>query len=171
MGVDIYLESVWKPFEAGLKKRFAELDCTDPVAFSDAMFEIMMSSGGYFRNAYNQSDIMKAMGLSWPGTVIPMLDDDKLPIDKARELLALIEARPITNETYLKHYVQIRAGMHGGPLMAWLQERVPELAATQPPQDCAPLDEFLVHAVTRRERLIGLLRKSIELNEPLLCSL
>ena len=33
-------------------------------------------SGGYFRNGYNAGDIMWAMGLSWWGTVSPMLTDN-----------------------------------------------------------------------------------------------
>ncbi len=106
MGADLYLESIWNPFESDLEKRIEKLlPATIPrdvQAIMDAanrVFDEMRASGGYYRNGYNTGDVMWAMGLSWPGTVSPMLDKDRrLPIKQARELIAMIEARLFTKE-------------------------------------------------------------------------
>ena len=91
MGADIYLNSVWEPFFAEYERR-TERRRREP----SETYEAFRSSGGYFRNAYNSSDIMWAMGLSWRH-VQTMLDaEHRLPIERARDLLALIETRPLT---------------------------------------------------------------------------
>ena len=61
-------------------------------------------AGAYFRNAYNAGDVMWAMGLSWHDTVLPMLVDGYLPVERARELLTMIEARRLTKERLTQHY-------------------------------------------------------------------
>jgi hypothetical protein len=177
MGVDIFLESVWKAFEPKMDRWERERETVrrpnqsveEAVGAINNMYAFMVSSGGYFRGAYNQSDVMPAMGLSW-NDVYQMLDDDGryLPVGKARDLLAMIEARPITKEAYTKHYLQIRAGMHNGPVGEVLEVLGNGNAAVD---TYAPLDEWFDNAVSHRDTLIGLLRKSIELNEPLLCSM
>lgn len=92
MGVDIYLKSIFDPF---IKQRRHAMD-EDLVKedFNHAielMYETYRSSGGYFRNGYNDGDVMWAMGLSWVDTVHPMLDVERcLPIERARELIAMI---------------------------------------------------------------------------------
>jgi hypothetical protein len=87
MGVDIYLHSVWDPFEVNLKDKIAACfdavnkgpirDAETAMAAADAAYDMMRASGGYFRNGYNSGDVMWAMGLSWRGTVAPMLDGGK----------------------------------------------------------------------------------------------
>src|SRR5713101_2881689 len=75
------------------------------------------SVGGYFRNTYNAGDIMWAMGLSWPETVLPLLDDNRdLPIPRARELIELIEARPLTRERVSLHmFENMTSGINEHP--------------------------------------------------------
>jgi hypothetical protein len=86
MGADIYLESIWSPIESRLAEELPPIPSRDDL---NKAFEQMAASGGYFRNGYNNSDIMWAMGLSWSDTVGAMLDgQDFLPIEKARELVA-----------------------------------------------------------------------------------
>jgi hypothetical protein len=95
MGVDIYLQSIWKPFE----ETFSPPEPAAPIigvegliAHTTKGFDAMRASGGYFRNGYNSGDVMWAMGLTWHGTFSPMLDQAHLPIERARELIAMIEA-------------------------------------------------------------------------------
>ena len=86
MGADIYLGSIRKQFDGN-----SEESQTSQQRSSDVT--------GYFRNSYNDGDVMWALGLSWWGTVSPMLEDDFwLPVRAARELLAMIEERPLTKE-------------------------------------------------------------------------
>ena len=158
MGVDIYLNSIWDPwFEAhgkvAVERVFAEHpDSNDGrLAAFIAAIKAYESSGGYFHNAYSAPDVMFAMGLNWFGTVLPMLEgpDDHLPVGRARELIAMIEARPLTNMRLIRNF--------------YLELTPPALDP-----DFEPLAAFLR---TRREQLLAILRKSIEFDEPLLCSL
>jgi hypothetical protein len=131
----------------------------------------MAASGGYFRNGYNAGDVMWAMGLSWPDTVMPMLDaDDRLPIERARELLAMIEARPLTREVIGRHYLEnMTNGREQHPTtgpIAWIVDGAE--AANKLPPDFDRICQFLQQ---KREDLLAILRKSIEMNEPLVCSL
>jgi hypothetical protein len=49
---------------------------------------------GTSARAIRAGDVMWAMGLSWHGTVEPLLDKKRyLPIERAKELIAMIEAR------------------------------------------------------------------------------
>jgi len=112
MGADIYLKSVWEPWWKENEKRicaFPNIDQTSDgaavTAATNKLYDDMRGSGGYFRNGYNAGDVMWAMGLSWQRTVEPMLDADSyLPVDRARELLAMIETRPLTKERLAQHY-------------------------------------------------------------------
>src|SRR5262249_12584895 len=109
MGVDIYLMSVWEQWEQANPgwNRWGD----EPFATADelksaveAVFDKASSSGGYFRNGYNAGDVMWAMGLSWD-YVHEMFDAERrLPIDRARELISIIEARPLTRECVAKHF-------------------------------------------------------------------
>jgi hypothetical protein len=134
-----------------------------------------------FRNSYNDSDVMWAMGLSWRDTVRPILDaDGRLPVQRARELLALIEEHPLTDPWLTEHYVQ-RVGTGGNEpptaeLVAVSDWEVPEGMRTQlrlPPglRLGPPIDVWAEFLQKRRDELIAILRKSIELDEPLVCSL
>jgi hypothetical protein len=168
MGVDIYLESI---FDAFMKAQPQELPnpTADPKKLINAHFDLMRSSGGYFRNGYNHGDIMHAMGLSWRDTVSPMLNDHEyLPIASARELLAMIEERPITRE----HVAVLIAGEDPHPEVTMVVAQVAHEHGVQPKSDQPPnIDEHLAFLNERRGDLLALLRKSIELDEPLSCSL
>jgi hypothetical protein len=111
---------------------------------------------------------MWAMGLSWPQTVGGMLDSEGyLPVKRARELLAMIEARPLTKERLTQRYFDhITQGVGQHLITGWLFRRLRELTA--PPPDFDYLVAFLRQ---RRTELIALLKRSIALNELLLCSL
>ena len=111
---------------------------------------------------------MWAMGLSWPYTVGGMLvSEGYLPMERARDLLAMIEARPLTKERLTQHYLyQIAHGVEQHPITGWLFRSLGRLPAVPP--DFDNLAAFLRQS---RTELIAILKKSIALNEPLLCSL
>jgi hypothetical protein len=166
MGDDIYLNSIFaiEPDQGERPQQSAE-------------------ASGYFRSSYNDGDVMWAMGLSWWGTVLPMLEEDRwLPVEKARELLAMIEERPLTNQRLTRHYsehITSSVNQHPvtGPLEMVLAASVPKLSdgntgLALPPEFFSPPDfegwaQFLRKS---RDELIAMLRKSIELDEPLVCS-
>jgi hypothetical protein len=91
---------------------------------ADIYLQSARDSGGYFRNGYNSGDIMWAMGLSWHGTVAPMLDEGLdegrcLPIPRARELVEMIEARPLTRERVGRHiFENMTGGVESHPFMS-----------------------------------------------------
>jgi hypothetical protein len=178
MGIDIYLNSIWQPFLADWEKRGspppAEHD--NPIQIMEARFEYFASSGGYFRNGYNGGDIMWAMGLSWSRTVSPMLDKKhRLPIEDARKLLSMIEERPLTKERLAAHYLKnMTDGTDQHPITGPLQEAIAEaLGGEEDTQRPLPPDfEYFAGFLSKkREQLLTILRKSIERNEPLVCSM
>jgi hypothetical protein len=174
MGVDLYLNSVWEPWCADNMERVLNepdvettSDAASNAAAASKMFDEMRASGAYFRNGYNSGDVMWAMGLSWPHTVGGMLDSEGyLPVKRARELLAMIEARPLTKERLTQHYFDhITQGVEQHPITGWLFRRLRGLP-TLPPN----FETFAAFLRQRRTELIALLEKSVALNEPLLCS-
>jgi hypothetical protein len=179
MGVDIYLESIFKLFE----ERRSQMPppplpsaFENATAFSAAFFDEMRASGGYFRNGYNAGDIMWALGLSWHDTVSPMLDHQGyLPIARALELIEMIEARPLIRERVAAHiFEHMTDGICEHPVNGWLQRMMAEVATVDelPPKLSPPdFDSLFGFLDKRRNELLTLLRKSIELNEPLRCSL
>jgi hypothetical protein len=140
------------------------------------------SSGGYFRNSYNAGDIMWAMGLSWPETVLPLLDDESdLPIPRARELIELIEARPLTRERVALHmFENMTSGVNEHPTTGLIERVMEKVMADEHGEDSSPpppkspppdFDQLFGFLNQRRNELLAILRKSIELNERLHCSL
>jgi hypothetical protein len=175
MGADIYLQSIFKPFMKKFSGIHFDPETDHPEDFMNAHFDALRSSGGYFRNGYNHGDVMYAMGLSWHDTVSPMLNKrGRLPVARARKLLAMIEARPISREHVV---VLMTAGDDPHPGVTQLLRMVDEVAketgvAVETSVE-KPLDIDHVHGFlnTRRDQLLVILRKSIELNEPLYCEL
>ena len=160
MGADIYLNSVW----------------------NEDRNRWHASQSGYFRNSYNDSDVMWAMGLSWWGTVVPMLERGRwLPVLRARELLRIIEDRPLTDEVLVRHFSEhISSGTNEHPITGPIEsilaaellnsngnrlELSPEFF--QPPK----FESWSCSVRKQRQKLITILRKSIDLGEPLDCSL
>jgi hypothetical protein len=109
VGADLYLNSVWDAWRAKNQELFRNAPASDATS-DDAstngkMFDEIRASGGYFRNSYNSDDVMWAMGLSWPDTVGVLLDSEGyLAVERTRELLAMIAARPLTKERLTQHY-------------------------------------------------------------------
>jgi hypothetical protein len=176
MGADLYLESIWNPFvddlqKRGLSARARQLAEDDPVAAVNSAYDEFRSSGAYFRCAYNEFDIMWAMGASWGNVVGSKLDEDgTLPVERARELVEIIEDRPLTKAVLARHYLE-NVTTHGSehPINGWLTKMLTEVGVDEPPPP--DFDVFARLMCTRRDELLALLRRSIALNEPLLCSI
>lgn len=172
MGVDLYLPSIYDPVAANEDNFRPDSPFEDPVQHMTAIYDKMRATGGYFRNGYNSGDVMWAMGLSWSGVVGPMLTDGRLPIERAQELVALVEAHPLTDERLGRVYLaELTNGVDLHPVQRMLDRVLAEAIGDDTPK--APPDfEFWAGFVRkRREELLALLRKSIELAEPLECSL
>lgn len=152
MGADIYLDSVCKPareaaeplFHAAVKLRNEN---TDPAKGDELQAEVtkhydaMYPEGGYFRDSYNTTSLFGAIGLSW--WQLEYDDNGCLAIDKAKDLLSKIESVDITPELLENQIKQFRKDTPEG---------------------------VLAYFKGKQEQLCAMLRKSIELNEPLLCS-
>jgi hypothetical protein len=160
-----------KNFEGSLaERRLQQESKKNPRRGLEMGFDILRSSGGYFRNAYNGTDVMEAIGLSW-NTVLLMLDADRrLPIERARELITMIEARPLTREGYARHHEKYG----DGPLQGMHDKIKHEVTGETPiltrEEYANQLNAFFAFTSERREQLLAILRKSIALNEPLVVS-
>jgi hypothetical protein len=183
MGVDIYLESIHLPHlerleNIPLNERMTPLAYAAQTAEEEAheranaLFDGMRSSG--FRNGYNNGDVMWVMGKSWPDTVGPMRDaDGYLPIERAKELISMIEAQPFTAE-YLRDFwfrnIRNRPPQHlSGQIMAMVYKAAGQSEIV--PEQPGDLAEWTDFVRERREQLLTILRKSVEMNELLRCSL
>jgi hypothetical protein len=105
MGADLYINSLYEPqrasweqkFEAAVKHRDS-LPADSPER-DEAQIEVdhcftQMRSQGYFRDPYNDWDLLWHFGLSWWSDVIPMLDEDcRLTAGAATKLLAMLTER------------------------------------------------------------------------------
>jgi hypothetical protein len=105
MGADLFIQSLYQPNQARWEPQFEEavrlrdsLPTGSPER-QEAQNRVedcyaQMRSQGYFRDPYNDWDLLWQFGLSWWSDVIPMLDDeDRLSVRDARRLLALLDER------------------------------------------------------------------------------
>ena len=170
MGIDIQLDSEFHPFMDGFMKEIEanpRLDI-DPIRRVSLMYAHMESSGAYFRNGRNHTDLMWALGSSWEEKLYSVLDDGFLSIRKAQELIDFIESKPITHALVERHHRENIASEQGctHPTQIMLRKiGVPESDRRYPTAD--KLYQILNY---KRDLLLDLLRKSIELGEPLSCS-
>jgi hypothetical protein len=175
MGVDIQLDSIFLPWLDRYEFKPPTINgAADAIDYLNGIYRDYESTGAYFRNAYNESDVMWAMGLSWYDDVFPLLDaDGKLPIAAARDLLAKIEARPLTRERCSAHiYANMTNGQRTYQGRKSSQQMLDEMAAAatglelaeaEPPE----IEEFMPWWNRKRGTLMALLRRSIELGVPL----
>jgi len=180
MGADIYLESVSRKCEAKHRSAFdaavAERDrfredankaaesgdetlAARLTAKADKLQERVdiafdaLQSEGYFRDSYNRSSLLWLLGLSWWGDVMERLDENgHLPVESAKWFLAELEKREVPSVD------GVRSVFEADSLFSdWENE------------DRTP-DEWRDYFVEKRDKLIALVKQSIELDEPLLCS-
>jgi hypothetical protein len=176
MGVDIYLRSVMTDdvFESTLKDLMAGRDGltsrSEILETLNQYYERLAETGGYFRDPYNESGLFHAIGMQWSRDVGPMLNNGELSIDGARHLLAELDRRPIAPA--MADDVLAGRGTPD-PIVEWMRnEAAAELSAGfVHPAGNLDAAGFTRHLIKRRKRLMVLLRRSIELEEPLECSL
>ena len=166
MGVDIFLNSLWQPFEAKYKE--PKLDERDPEASMNRIYDEMRASDGYFRNGYNSGDVMWAMGLSWANVRLMLDSDFFLPVASARELIDTIEAHPLTRERVAAHISEHMAGGVDQP--GNIQQMLEDMIGRPRSLEVPDTDRLFAFLNARRDQLLTILRKSVDLNEPLHCS-
>src|SRR6266498_1706026 len=105
MGADLYITSLyesqrqqWEPeFEEAAKRRDSLERGTEEYRKAQAKVEECyekMCERGYFRDPYNDWDLLWKFGLSWWDDVIPMLNEDcRLTAGAATRLLAMLTER------------------------------------------------------------------------------
>jgi hypothetical protein len=103
MGADLYIDPLFDPnherWKGPLDEAKAKRDASEPGSTDYKIWESKMQecyermySEGYFRDPYNSWSVLYQFGLSWPGDIIPLLDDEQLmSVEKAEEFLALLE--------------------------------------------------------------------------------
>jgi hypothetical protein len=133
MGADLYIRELFDPnkkqwqvlFDLAIQRRdrVPEDSAQHKKAQKQAEFYFeQMYSQGYFRDPYNDWDLLWKFDVSWWGDVIPMLDQKgRLSVEKTTELLALLKSRepvflesldtlPAPDKKYFRQqYVQLLA--------------------------------------------------------------
>ena len=105
MGADLYITPLyerqrqqWEPqFEEAARRRdrlkVGTKDYRQAQAAVEACYE-KLHEQGYFRDPYNDWDLLWKFGLSWWQDVIPMLDKQyRLSVAQAQSLLAMLQER------------------------------------------------------------------------------
>src|SRR6266568_7238017 len=105
MGADLYITSLYEPhrqqwepqFEEAAKRRDSLERGSEEYRKAQAKVEECyekMYEHGYFRDPYNDWDLLWKFGLSWWNDVIPMQDDEgRLSVSQAKQLLAMLKER------------------------------------------------------------------------------
>jgi len=179
MAADLYLSSIW---EAWLKnsergKGIAKLrrEVTRTRTPLDPIHAAFRASGGAYFNGLDATDPLAAAGLRWPDVFATCEEDFgdwlHLPVANARALISALEARPPTREQFIRRLLELGYG-RSGPVQKFVNDLLAD--AGQPPaptpKNLSPedVDKLLAQVTERREELLRLLRKSVELNEPLI---
>jgi hypothetical protein len=105
MGADLYISPLfekqrtrWEPqFEKAIRRRDSLKSDTEEYRQAQCRVEEChekMYAQGYFRDSYNNSNLLWKFGLSWWNDIIPMLDkDDRLSVQQAEILLEMLAER------------------------------------------------------------------------------
>jgi hypothetical protein len=114
MGADLFIpvlhqkhhEKWQKRFDQAARRRNRLQDGTPQHAEAQKQVELCygkMYERGYFRDSYNDSNLLWKFGLSWWNDIIPLLDDDRyLPVQKQKTLLTMLKEREPAFEDNLK---------------------------------------------------------------------
>ena len=105
MGADLYIDILYQPQREKWQKEFdkavEERNSLEPEteAHRKAQTKVehafsRMYERGYFRDSYNDNNLLRKFGLSWWDDVIPMLNDGgDLSVGQAERLLEMLEDR------------------------------------------------------------------------------
>jgi hypothetical protein len=140
----------------------ADEDEIDLTSLSTAEIRELYAAGAYFRDDDGPLDLMAAMNLSWQYDIVENLDaSSELPIAAARNVIATVESRPLTNGRLALQYSQILPAWHASHSFE------PGIPCVHLPPHLVTFSRSLVH---RRLQLLSILSTSVEWNEPLVCS-
>jgi hypothetical protein len=157
MGVDIYLNSIWKPWFKAHKAELRNLSAERIIAWQrdpNAIFDFYRSSGGYFHNGYNAGDVTWAMGMDWRDVGALLDKKRRLPTKRACELVAKIKACPLTRERVGQHiYQHMTNGMDVGA-MRFARELIGDISEVDPPD----FDVLFPFLNKRRDELLAIVR-------------
>jgi hypothetical protein len=171
VGLNMWLPSVFDfSDERKVQCIFDDIDSAgtgeDPLGFATRIYDALRATGGYYREAYNGHGLLAVIGMSWTEILNSLGDPSLLPPCRARDLLAELEARPIT-------YPMVRGQCRNdrdARLVRVLEAACALAPQPQPNKDrYSDLDcgEVYGHYVARRNQLMALLRTAIERDEPL----
>lgn len=164
MGADLYLNSIFDKQAELYRDKFdkvCELRDSLPEGVERdraqeqvSEFYSLMYEKGYYRDSYNDSSLLNKLGLSWWQDITPLLDEEAgLPTKEAEKLL------PIISEAMLNLYPQ----------------KFNQFCADNFPSNTPNRDEEIKrwdsYFKGKFEKLTTMLRMSIELDEPIYCSL
>lgn len=138
------------PVLRGKVKRWAEMIQVAQKQVNQCYNAMYNEDAGYFRDSYNASSVLWAIGLSWWGDVGSMLNTrGNLTPQKARELVVLIKSKkmkPITKKYLQKQHAQVDDG-ENSPVV-WRK-----------------------YYQEKRQKLIDFLNLAIRLRTPVHCSI
>jgi len=107
MGADLYISAVFDPHNKKWQEKFDEAVALrnsltkDAPGYDEAQKQVeycfdKMYERGYFRDSYNDSNLLWRFGLSWWEDIIPMLDDkSRLSVERANQLLTMLSVREV----------------------------------------------------------------------------
>jgi hypothetical protein len=107
MGADLYISPLFDPqhkewesqFNLAVAERDRLTEGTPEYALAQKRVEYcysQMYEKGYFRDSYNDSDLLWKFDLSWWEDVIPMLEEEsRLSPPKAAQLLAMLKQKEV----------------------------------------------------------------------------
>ena len=110
MGADLYIRALfesnyekWKQeFEKAVAKRSALAEGTPEFEKAQQQVEYYyerMYGQGYFRDSYNNSNLLWQFDLSWWEDIVPMLDSQgRLSVAKVKQVLEMLKEREVTFE-------------------------------------------------------------------------
>ena len=164
MGADIYLRSVsdavraeWQPkFSAAVAARDAkyrenDLRCPedDPLQVEVTRCYDKLFSEGYFRDSYNSTSLFHLLGLSW-WREDGIDSQGHMHPPAMLALIAKLESKTITDEM----------------MSEWARHADAKIE----PEGDNSIASWKKMFVDKQTRLIALLKRAVELNEPLYCS-
>lgn len=155
MGADMYIKSITEPARERYNPEFLELcrqrdnaktneekeECQKKIW---ECWDRMLPEDGYFRDSYNKWNLLWQLGLSWWNDVDELLDDKGMLKPKEAEVFReMITSREVSNPP---------KNIDGA---GWGE----------------PMDKVYRYFVGRKTKLLCFLDKTIELGEPIYCSI
>jgi hypothetical protein len=153
MGADVYLEKAYDKKFADKKETlegFAhdanhdELTEAQKKHMMDVYDDLYKQGDVYYRDSYNSGSVLWAMNLSWWDDVLPMCDDDGyLDADGIRKFLDMVEDAPL----------HVSQGFQNNMPSEWTY------------------DDAMKYLQEEADLLISFLKKALDTNDRLSCSL